>query len=214
MIRAVLFDFGGVLTETPWRMVQVVADACGATLAELGALLAGPYGEDGDHPWHRLERGEIPFAELCRWASEEGSRRGWRLDLAPFPELLRELAVRPRVVARVRELREAGYKTAMVTNNVREFRSAWEARFPLGELFDAVVDSCEVGLRKPDPRIYVLALERLGGVSPADAVLLDDFEVNLVAARRFGMRGILVGEDWQAALDELDGLLRAPAPLA
>ncbi len=214
MIRAVLFDFGGVLTESPGRMVQVVADACGATLAELGALLVGPYDEDGDHPWHRLERGEIAFEELCRWASEEGSRRGWRLDLAPLPELMRELAVRPQVVARVRELREAGYKTAMVTNNVREFRSAWKARVPFGELFDTVVDSSEVGLRKPDPKIYLLALERLGGVFPAEAVLLDDFEVNLAAARRLGMRGVLVGENWRAALDELDGLLRAPAPPA
>ena len=67
--------------------------------------------------------------------------------------------------------------------------------------------SSEVGLRKPDPRIYHLTLERLGGLAPSEAVLLDDFEVNVEAARAIGMRGVAVGHDTDAALAELERLL-------
>jgi putative hydrolase of the HAD superfamily len=207
--RAVLFDYGGVFTETPGAFLKSLAEACGAEPLELIAFLVGPYGEDGDHPWHRLERGEITFEALCGWARDEGTRRGWRLDLALLPELVRGLTVRREVVECVLALRKRGYKTAIVTNNVREFgfRSSWRHATPLEDLFDAVVDSCEVGFRKPDPRIYRLALERLGGVAPEEAVLLDDFEVNVTGARALGMHAILVGADWRAAFEELDALL-------
>ena len=70
-----------------------------------------------------------------------------------------------------------------------------------------MVDSCEVGVRKPDPGIYQITLERLGDIGPEDAVLLDDFEVNLVGARAIGMHGIYVGADTDAALAELEDLL-------
>jgi epoxide hydrolase-like predicted phosphatase len=208
-IRAVVFDFGGVLTEPPTPVVTSIAEASGASVGELAALLLGAYGEDGDHPWHRLERGEIPFAELCHWASQEGTRRGWRLDLGPLPELMRDLVVREEMIDRVRSLRAEGYVTAIVTNNVREFALAWRAKLPLHELFDVVVDSCEVGLRKPDPQIYRLALERLGGLSPDQAVFLDDFDENVRGAERVGMTGILVGTDWKAALARLEEVLGA-----
>src|SRR5205823_2984372 len=74
-VKAVLFDYGGVLTEPMQRMFAAIAADCGAETAELAALLVGGY-EDGDHPWHQVERGELPFAELCRWGAEEGHRRG------------------------------------------------------------------------------------------------------------------------------------------
>ena len=75
------------------------------------------------------------------------------------------------------------------------------------ELFDLVVDSCEEGVRKPDPAIFRTALDRLGVADPARAIFLDDFEGNLVAARTLGMRVILVGPDPRPALDELAELL-------
>ena len=72
----------------------------------------------------------------------------------------------------MRRLRAAGVRTALVTNNAAEFAATWRPLLPLGELFDAVVDSSEVGLRKPDPRIFRHALARLGGVAPERAVFL------------------------------------------
>ena len=138
-MKAVLFDYGGVLTEPLNGMFAAVAAECGAEPAELATLLVGSY-EDGDHPWHRVERGEISFEELCRWGTEEGNRRGWRLDLTRLPGHMAALELRPAVAGRI-------------------------------------------------------------------AVLLDDFEVNLAAARAIGLHGVFVGPDADAALAELERLL-------
>jgi putative hydrolase of the HAD superfamily len=205
-VKAVLFDFGGVITAPMEPMFAAVAAAAGADPAELAALLVGSYDGD-DHPLHRLERGEIAFDDLCRWARDEGARRGWRLDLRPMVEHLETIELRTAVLDRIADLRRRGYRTAVVTNNFREITELWRARVDVEGLFDTVVDSCEVGLRKPDPRIYHLTLERLGGVAPEEAVLLDDFEVNLEAARAIGLHGIAVGDDTDATLAELERLL-------
>jgi len=205
-VKAVLFDYGGVLTEPVESMFAAIAADCGAETAELAALLVGGY-EDGDHPWHQVERGEIPFADLCRWAAEEGNRRGWRLDLRQVLEHMAAFEFRSAMLERIVDLRRRGYRTALVTNNAKEFGPVWKQQLDYDSLFDTVVDSSDVGVRKPDPRIYHLTLERLGGLAPEEAVLLDDFEVNLAAARAIGMRGVFVGADTDAALAELERLL-------
>jgi putative hydrolase of the HAD superfamily len=210
-VRAVLFDYGGVLTEGLGPLFIGLVEGSGASIPELATLLIGSYGEDGDHMWHRLERGEVSFQEFCDWARAEGTQRGWQLDLSAMPELLGKLAIREGVVARVRELRAAGYRTGLITNNVREFNASWRPQLPVDELFEIVVDSSATGLRKPNPRIYELALERLG-VQAEEAVFLDDFPVNVEGARQVGMHAILVGEDWQQALTELDELLAVDRP--
>jgi len=212
-VKAVLFDYGGVLTEPVQSMFTAIAADCGAETDELAAFLVGGY-EDGDHPWHQVERGELSFAELCRWAAEEGNRRGWRLDLRRMLDHLHVVGFRPALLERITDLRRRGYRTALVTNNAREFGPYWKDRLPYDDLFDTVVDSCEVGVRKPDPRIYRLTLERLGGIDPGDAVLLDDFPVNLTGARAVGLHTILVGADAGAALDELEHLLEGDEDLS
>jgi epoxide hydrolase-like predicted phosphatase len=205
-VKAVLFDYGGVLTEPVESMFAAIAADCGAETAELAALLVGAY-EDGDHPWHQVERGDLPFADLCRWAAEEGSRRGWRLDLRQVLEHMAAFEFRSAMLERIVDLRRRGYLTALVTNNAKEFGPVWKQQLDYDTLFDTVVDSSAVGVRKPDPRIYHLTLERLGGLAPEEAVLLDDFEVNLAAARAIGMGGVFVGADTDAALAELERLL-------
>jgi putative hydrolase of the HAD superfamily len=112
----------------------------------------------------------------------------------------------------VRRLRSDGYRTALVTNNVREFGDTWRAMVPLAELFDVVVDSCEVGMRKPNPAIYHHALAALGDVAPERAVFLDDAPGNVDGARRAGLAAILV-DDPDEAIEALWELLedgRAP----
>jgi putative hydrolase of the HAD superfamily len=205
-VKAVLFDFGGVLTEPMGSMFAAVAAAAGAEPAEVAALLVGAY-HGADHPLHRLERGEGTFEDFCRWGDEEGARRGWRLDLRPMISHLEVVGLRQPVLERVADLRRRGYRTAVVTNNFKEVTALWRARVDLDRLFDTVVDSCEVGVRKPEPGIYRIALERLGGVAPEEAVLLDDFEANVAGARAVGLHGILVGNDTDAALAELERLL-------
>ena len=102
---------------------------------------------------------------------------------------------------------DAGAKTAIVTNNIKEYGDAWRGQFPLDELFDTIVDSCEEGVRKPDPVIFHTALERVGVTDPARAIFLDDFPGNVDAARALGMHAILVLEDPAPALDELMSLV-------
>jgi epoxide hydrolase-like predicted phosphatase len=93
-----------------------------------------------------------------------------------------------------------------VTNNAAEFREGWRKSIPVDELFDVVVDSSEEGVRKPDPRIFELTLERLG-VEAARSIFLDDFAGNVTAAEALGIKGILVGSDQVEAVAELESLL-------
>jgi epoxide hydrolase-like predicted phosphatase len=204
----VLFDFGGVFTASPFGAVGTAAQELGAEPGRMEAIMFGSYHEDSDHSWHRLERGEISLATAQREIMAEGVRQGVEFD--PLQVLLTlggSGGVRTQFVERTRELRAQGYRTGLLTNNVAEFRDHWRAMLPVDELFELIVDSSEVGLRKPDPAIYQLALERLG-VAPDRTVFLDDYPANVDAAAALGIHAILVGEDPTPALTTLDHLLR------
>ncbi|MGH9262836.1 MAG: HAD family hydrolase, partial [Acidimicrobiales bacterium] len=151
-IDAVLFDFSGVLTTSPWPAISASAQG------DL-ELLVGPYHEDTDHPWHRLERGEITLAEWLTAVQAAAAAAGTELDLTPLQSLLSTLAVHDDVVDHVAALRADGYRTALVTNNVREGSATWRAMIAVDELFDVVVDSSAVGMRKPDPAIFTHTLD-------------------------------------------------------
>jgi len=209
-IDAILFDFGGVFTGSPFHAVESASSELGLAAGLLTQLVFGSYDTDTDHPWHRLERGEISFVEaresIIRLASKEG------VTLDPMDLLLRTASgegPRQLLIERVRALRAEGYLTAIVTNNVAEFRQGWRSLLPIDELFNAIIDSSEVGMRKPDPGIFRLTLERLGGVTPARAVFLDDYIGNIDVATRLGLHGILVGEDPSEAIQQLDAILES-----
>jgi putative hydrolase of the HAD superfamily len=87
---------------------------------------------------------------------------------------------------------------ALLTNNVREWEELWRAKLPVDEIFEIVVDSAWVGMRKPDPEIYMLTVERLGGCRPPDCLFVDDNELNIEAARRLGMRAVHFRSNEQA----------------
>jgi epoxide hydrolase-like predicted phosphatase len=203
----VLFDFSGVITTSPW---SALAEAGGGDLE----LVIGRYDQDTDHPWHRLERGEISLEEWLVAVSEAAAAAGRELDLAPMQGLLANLTVHTAVVEHVAALRAEGYRTALVTNNVREGADTWRAMIDVDGLFDVVVDSSSVGMRKPNPAIYRHALELLGDVAPHRAVFLDDAEGNVAGAREAGLHAILVPDPPEQALSELDELLGRPAPPA
>jgi putative hydrolase of the HAD superfamily len=206
-IDAVLFDFSGVLTTSPWPAIS--ASARGDL-----ELLVGPYHEDTDHPWHRLERGEITLDEWLTAVQAAAPAAGTELDLTPLQSLLSTLAVHDDVVDHVAALRADGYRTALVTNNVREGSATWRAMIAVDELFDVVVDSSAVGMRKPNPAIFTHTLDLLGGIAPQRAVFLDDVEGNLAGARLAGLHTILVDDPPARALVELDLLLGRAEPAA
>jgi putative hydrolase of the HAD superfamily len=137
-----------------------------------------------------------------------GEEQGVVVDFSPLESLMGEMTVREPFIEKARALRAAGYKVGLVTNNVREASGTWRALLPVEELFDVVIDSSEVGMRKPNPAIYLRALELLGVDDPASAVFLDDAPGNVEGARRAGLWGILVDET-DDALVELDQLLAA-----
>jgi putative hydrolase of the HAD superfamily len=201
LLRAVIFDYGGVLTTSPFAGLEEWDAKLGIAEGTLRELLFGDYhaGEStGLVP--RLERGELSIADFT---VELMAQLPDRVDLG---QVLGNNAfgVHWMVVARARALRDEGYKVGLLTNNIREYGDAWRATIPV-EVFDDIVDSSEVGLRKPDPRIFRMAAERLE-TPPGECVFLDDLETNVEGARAVGMTGILVEDPW-AALAELDRLL-------
>ncbi|MEN8159852.1 MAG: HAD family hydrolase, partial [Myxococcota bacterium] len=153
-IRAILFDFGGVFTPSPFDAAEALGEELGAEPGRVLEIVFGPYHEDTDHPWHRLERGEIPLVEARDAIMALGRAEG--IDADPFhlfARMGRGGGAREPMVNRARRLLAAGYRTALVTNNAHEFREGWRRLVPADELFEVIVDSSEVGVRKPDPRI-------------------------------------------------------------
>jgi len=206
-IEAVIFDFGGVFIESPYPLLEAMGAELGAGPGQMTESVFGSLAEDGDHPYHRLERGEIPLQQ----ARDEILHRGralYNLEVDILQLFGRmSSAVHQQLVDRVKSLKREGYPTAMITNNIREFADEWRSLIPVEELFDLVVDSSREGMRKPNPAIFRLTLERLGGLAPERTVFLDDCEGNVKAAKSLGMQTVHVRGDISQAIAELDALL-------
>jgi putative hydrolase of the HAD superfamily len=205
-VRDVLIcDFGGVLTTPLEAGFLAYQDESGLPLEDLGTAMGRAAEEHGDHPLYMLERGEITEPEF-------GARIEAHLhsafDLGRLRELFMERLERNEdMIAFVRDLRGRGLRTALLTNNVREWEPLWRAKLPeIDELFGVVVDSAFVGLRKPDPAIFELTLERLGGVPPERCVFVDDLDVNCDAARGLGMAAVRF-ENAAQAIPEIESAL-------
>ena len=187
MIRAFICDFGGVLTTPLSRGFLAYQEEAGVSIEELGLAMARAAAAHGDHPLFVLERGEITEAEFARRLEEQ---LDGRLDLGRLRELYFErLEPNQAMIRHVATLRARGLRTALLTNNVREWEPLWRGKLPqLDDIFELVVDSAFVGLRKPDPEIYELTLERLGrGLRADECLFIDDLEVNCETARTLGM---------------------------
>src|SRR5687768_14019917 len=162
----------------------------------------------GEHPLYVLERGEISEAEFAR-RLEEQLDAGF--DLARLRHLYFErIEPNPPMIRYMAELRERGLRMALLTNNVREWEPLWRAKLPeLDEIFELVVDSAFVGMRKPERRIYELTLKRMGdGLRAEDCLFLDDFDVNCEAARALGMTAVRFDHAEQA-IAEVESALGA-----
>jgi len=209
-IKAVIFDFGGVFIDSPFAALADAAAERGLSPDDLALAVFGQYDRDTDHPWHRLERGEVTVVEardeiMATYSLPDGA------PVDPF-ELLTALAgggIRDDMVAFCRSLRQRHLLTGLLTNNAREFEEFWKPLLPLDELFDDVVDSSEVGLRKPDPAIYRLSLERLG-VGAGEAAFVDDAPGNVAGAEAVGIASVLIGHeraDVPVAIAALEALI-------
>jgi putative hydrolase of the HAD superfamily len=210
-IDAVIFDFAGVLSSSPGAMMRQQLEASGTgqniDLLSFMNILMGPLAEEGDHPWHLLERGRIDFEEYV--AGIEPLWREAGFEEFPTPprggDLLSILSKVPEMIDAAATVRAAGYRTAILTNNIKEWGD-WRTLWDADNLVDIVIDSCEVGMRKPNADVFELTLDRLG--SRAERTLfLDDFPWNIAGAEKVGLRTIHVTDPVAAAAALLDDLL-------
>jgi putative hydrolase of the HAD superfamily len=193
-VSAVIFDLGGVLTESPLHAFAAYEEEAGLPAGLIRQLNST---DPDTNAWARFERNELDVAGF--------SSAGHRVEASRVLEALHG-ELRPSMVAAVRRLREAGLPLGLLSNNV----APMERTGALGELlalFDVVVESSVEGVRKPEPEIYTRALSRLSAavgraLEPADCAYLDDLGINLKPARALGFRTIKV-VDPEAALAEL-----------
>jgi len=207
-LRAVIFDFGGVFTDSPFHAFSAYAQTIGASDQQVIDIVFGGYAVDSDHPWHRVERGEISLEKAREDIMALGQAQGLQVDIWEVFMAMAENGggLRQELVDYVPRIRASGLATGIITNNVIEFRDHWRGMLPVDELFDFVVDSSEVGMRKPNPAIFERALE-IGGLSPEQVIFLDDFEGNIIAAEALNIRSILVDGDGAKTVADLDAVL-------
>jgi putative hydrolase of the HAD superfamily len=201
-IVAVISDFGGVLTTPLIESFMAFQDQTGITAEVLGKGMQAATEANGDNPLYEMERGEITevaFLELLTDSLEP--LLGHRPEMHRFKEIYFEaLQPNPPMIDLMRELKGAGYRMAMLTNNVQEWEPLWRAMLPVDEIFETVVDSGFVGCRKPESKIYAIALDRIS--LPAESCLfVDDVKVNCEGAEKAGMTAVHFEDNEQAIAD-------------
>lgn len=209
--RAILWDFGGVILSSPF-------EAFNRYEAEAGLpkdFIRGLNARNGDtNAWAKMERSEVSLEGFVALFEEEARQQGYKLD---GWRILQSLSgdIRPQMVEALRRCKQT-FRVACITNNMKNGEGPGMARgaekakavAEIMTLFEHVVESSRLGMRKPDPRIYQHACDLLG-VKPEDCVYLDDLGINLKPARALGMRTIKVG-DPEVAIDELQAMVGIP----
>ncbi len=202
MIRAVVSDFGGVLTVPLLEGFARYEERSGVAAEAIGAALArATEAAGGRNPLHELETGAMTEADfLAVLEREVGAVLGRDVSLNGFgATYMGGLHENAELFGYYRALHARGLRLAMLTNNVREWEPRWRPMLPeLDEIFEVVVDSGFVGMRKPERGIYELTLERLGGVPASECLFVDDMELNCEAARELGMTAVQFHDSEQA----------------
>ena len=208
MKKAVLWDFGGVILSSPFEAFNRYEAAHGLPVDFIRSVNAS---NPDDNAWAKLERSDINGADFDRQFADESAALGHRV---PGGDVLALLSgeIRPEMVALLDRVKSAGYKVACLTNNVvasdpAAGHTSERAAALAGVMarFDDIVESSKIGVRKPEPRFYEIACERLG-VAPDECVFLDDLGVNLKPAAQMGMTTVKVLSAAQA-IDDLTAIL-------
>ncbi len=203
-----LFDFGGVITESPFESFNRYEDRIGAprdTIRQINAT------NPDTNAWARLERSEVNVGTFTELFEAEAADRGFEMSGSAVLACLSG-GLRPQMV-RALEILAARLPVGCITNNVRTGHGAGMARdansaaaiAEVMQLFGVVIESSVVGLRKPDPRIYELACAQLG-IDPTRTAYLDDLGINCKPAAAMGMTAIKVTDPGEA-LRELEALV-------
>jgi putative hydrolase of the HAD superfamily len=198
VIRAVLWDFGGVITTSPFESFARYERDNGLPADFIRGLNAANHHANA---WAKLERSDVDFDEFCDLYEAEALAAGHPIDARAVIGCLSG-DVRPQMVKALEKIKARGLKQACLTNNFVSMSTGnGGGRNSVLDLFDVIVESSRIGVRKPEPRFYQIACSQLG-IDPIDAVMLDDLGVNLKPARELGMTTIKV-LDPDDALSEL-----------
>lgn len=197
-VKAAVFDLGGVLIEGGPREVVAFGERVGLAPDRWEPVRRELFGNES--AWARLERGEISFDAFVEELKTRVVDAGGRVDddtaraFMGRPEpMSATTTIRTAMVDAVRALK-AVMPTALLTNNIVEWRAGWSALFDDPTLFDVVIDSSAVGARKPERRIYEVTQQRLG-VAHEEIFFVDDIGQNLKAARALGWHTLLFTEE-------------------
>lgn len=183
-IRAVIFDLGGVVLDSPLEAIAAFEKRHGIPTGTVNAHVVAS-GDRG--AWARHERGEISRQQFLEDFRAEFAVGGVDIDTTELmADIDTSIRVRPSVLREVNRLRDAGFRVAALTNNWTPFDPEG-----LASHFDVMVESVVEGTRKPEQRIYEICLERLG-VRAGECVMLDDLGPNLKPAREMGMETVKV----------------------
>jgi epoxide hydrolase-like predicted phosphatase len=183
MVKAIIFDVGGVLIRThSWAGREKWAARLGMDAREFEDFVFS--GESG----RQAQLGQISSAEHWAWLADH-----FDLDQTGIAELRRDFFSGDRLdeslVAYIKRLRQAGYRTGLLSNAGSEARHLLSGDYPIIDHFDGVIISAEVGVMKPAPKIYQLAAQSVG-VEPEAALFVDDVPANVEGARAVGMQAI------------------------
>jgi putative hydrolase of the HAD superfamily len=195
VIRAVLWDFGGVILSSPFeafRHYEIDHGLPAEFIRTVNAI------NSHANAWARLERAEISADEFDDVFAVESAALGHRVPGADVLALLLG-EVRPEMVVALDRIKEAGLAIACLTNNVVSDGPMRADVHAVMARFDLILESSKLGVRKPEPEFYVLACERLA-VEPRECVFLDDLGVNLKPARELGMTTIKVSDPAEAII--------------
>jgi len=187
-VSSIVFDVNGVLTASPLVAILTVEERHGIPSGALLNILVGDYTVDSNHPWHRVERGEISFQ---RYLALVGAKMAIaRLGVSPLelqtamhaPEA--KLAD-PAMIELLHRLDDNGVQLALLTNGLRRYRERWQSQLPMHLFKGRVVDSCVEGVRKPSAEIYRIAQARFG-FDTSSTLFVDDYSANAQAAHVVG----------------------------
>jgi putative hydrolase of the HAD superfamily len=211
-IEAILVDYAGVLTNPLKELYAAFSRACGLSPDEIMRVMTNAAIEYGRQPLEALEVGEISeqrFLELVDAAVER--ELGKTIDLSEFRwQWFAGVVPNVEFMSHLRRLRDRGYRLALVTNNVGEWREVWEPTVPLSD-FELVVDSSSEHSRKPEVGIYQSTLAKLALDGPA-CVFVDDVWEHCATAQRLGMHPIWFQSTRQAVYELDRELARHPVP--
>ncbi len=200
MIKAVLWDFGGVILTSPFEAFRRYETEHDLPLDFIRSVnTTDPH----NNAWALMERNEVTPQQFDDLFAAESAALGYKVAGADVLLLLAG-DVRPRMVALLDRVKAAGFHVACLTNNIVGGDSPEIARsIQIADImarFDVIVESSKIGVRKPEPRFYEIACELLG-VTPDECVFLDDLGINLKPAAAMGMATIKVNSEDQAIAD-------------